>query len=183
VATKVLNITLSIILLETHKKNSCGCILSEDSKLASINNQTQLNTFELIRDALLANSTISAKFTTNDIYQYEPKHKSADFRRFPYIWVNLPSTETDPLVLDHSTTLKNLTGNIFLRVEYLARDKFRNFANAIIFAIEAYEDTFKASGYYTPLINLIDTDPNAVIDQKELVEGTFELSHQGAVAR
>ena len=151
--------------------------------MAELVNTTQLNTFEIVRDILLTNSTISAKFGLEDIYQYEPKHKSAEFRGFPYIVIKLPSTDTDPLTLSHGTTLKVFNGTILLRLEYLARDKFRDFANAIISTIEGAEETFRSSGYYTPLIELIDVDENTVIDSKELIEGTFELTNQAGVDR
>lgn len=151
--------------------------------MTSINENTQLSTFSLIRDALLANSTISGKFKTQDIYEFEPKQKSKSFRGFPYIWVNLPFTTSEKLTVDHGRTMKVFSANVYLRVEYLARSNFTSYANAIIAAIEAYESTFQASGYMDVECELLDVDPNTVIDQKELVEGIFEVRWHGQVGR
>lgn len=151
--------------------------------MVNVTNTTQLSTFSLVRDALLANSELAKTFSKQNIFQFEPKNKGMNAVGFPYIVITLPTTETDPLILDHSTTIKSITGTIILRVDYLKRDNVRTYCNNIIRAIESYEGTFNSSGYYTPLIELIDLDENIVINQKELVEGTFELSFQGAVTR
>lgn len=151
--------------------------------MTSINQNTQLSTFSLIKAGLLANEIISAKFKSQDIYEFEPKQKSKEFRGFPYIWVNLPSAESDKITIDHGITGKTFSADLFLRVEWLARDKFTGYANAIIAAIEAYESTFQQNGYMDTEIELLDTDPNTVIDQKELVEGTFEIKWHGQVGR
>ena len=148
-----------------------------------ITQTTQLSVFSLIRATILADSTLSNKFTNANIFQFEPNHKSGSFRGFPYIWINIPFTEVSKVVFDNSVTLKPMTVDVSLRMDYFARDNFLSFANNLIRAIEAYESTFEASGYYDVMIDLIDVDSNQVINQKELVEGLFEVRFNTQVAR
>ena len=148
-----------------------------------ITNTTVLSTFSLIRAAILANATLSPKFTTNDIYQYEPKHKSRSFRGFPYFLVNIPETDTEKVVFDNNFTEPALSVNILMRVGYEARSNVLNYANAFLKAIEGYESSFQASGYYDVMVTLDDVDSNIVIDSKELVEAVFTIEFHGSVAR
>jgi len=148
-----------------------------------VDNTAQLNFFTLIKDALLANSVISAKFNTTNIHEFEPKAKAGAFNGFPYILVNTEPTQTQILTFNNKTTEKQFGAMLFLRIEFLARDKFKDFVNAIIKAIESYESTFQSSGYLNVTIDFIDQDDNQVIHQKELVEGTFEITFRSLVER
>lgn len=149
----------------------------------SVTNTEQLSMFPLVRDAILSNETLKLTFNKENILEYEPLHKGNAFRNFPYIWINVPSTQTEKLVIDGSTTMKDFVIDIFLRIEWMARDKFRGFAEALIFSIESTQDVFESSGYFDPKIELISTDPGQVLDQKNIVEGIFELSFMGVVER
>lgn len=151
--------------------------------MVEITKTTQLNIFSLIRDALLNNSTLSTKFNTNNIVQIEPKHKSNNFCGFPYIWANVPTTESDILVIKDGVRNKEFTVDMYLRMEYLAKDNFITYANNIIYAIEQYKSTFLSSGYGNVSIELIGTDGNQVIDSKEIIEGFFQLTANGKVVR
>lgn len=151
--------------------------------MTAITSTAQLSIFTLIRDAIIANSTLFEKFDTSNIFQFEPKHKSAGFRGFPYIWIEIPETETDKIVFDNNLTLKNFTLTVHLRMDYEARDNFLNYANAVIKAIEDYESTFQSSGYYDVMVEMTDVDSNQVIHSKELVEGLFEVRNHGKVFR
>lgn len=144
-----------------------------------IDKDSQLSTFSLIRTALLENDVISAKFKTQDIYEFDPKEKGSQFKGFPYIWVNLPFTSNEQVTLEGG--LKTFTANLYLRVEFMARDKFTGYANAVLVSIKDYEKYFQREGYMNTNIELLDIDPNTVIHQKELVEGTFEITWHGQV--
>lgn len=150
--------------------------------MAQITNTTQLSIFSLIRSAIKANSTLLTKFSDRNILQYEPKHKSSSFVGFPYIVVKIPVTETEFVTLDHSDTEKSLDVTLILRMDYLAKDNFLNYANALIKAIESYESTFDTNGYFNTEINVRSVDEVAN-DQKDLIEGTFILSYLGSVGR
>ena len=151
--------------------------------MVAITQTTQLSIFSLIKSALLNNSTLSTKFNSTNIIQYEPKHKSSNFIGFPYIWVNVPTTDDTILVLGDDLRLKDLSIELYLRMEYLAKDNYLNYANSIIRAIESYKSNFKSSGYHRVGIELINTDPNQVIQQKEIIEGIFNLTADGSVVR
>ena len=148
-----------------------------------ITNTTLLSVFDLVKSAILNNTTLKQKFNTRNIFQYEPKHKSLTFKGFPYFLINIPDTDTTKEVFDNNFTMKELTANAVLRVDYMARDKVLDYANAFIKAIEAYESTFESSGYYEIKVDLVDVDPNIVIESKEVVEATFELTWRGSMTR
>lgn len=150
----------------------------------AITNTTILSTFTLIKAALKANATLSARFNDQNILQFEPKHKSIKFKGFPYIWVNFPSTDESKLVFDNNFTLHELEGTLILRLDRdRDENKTRDYCNAILKAIRDYESTFEASGYYDVMISSDDIDPNTVIDNKELIECVFTITFQGSVNR
>lgn len=155
--------------------------------MAEVDNQKQLNNFDLIKRILKGNSTLSKKFKDSDYYEYEPKGKSYGntFTGYPYIWIQTPSTDTDPLVLTRTTTIKDFSAVIILRVDYEARSNFKNSANAIIRQLElpASTTTLEAAGFYHTKIDLVDVDDQLVINQKTLVQGTFILTNMGNVER
>lgn len=151
--------------------------------MTQITATTQLSLFSLIRSAIKANSTLAVKFSDKNIFQFEPKQKALDAVGYPYIWINVPSTDSAKLVFNNSVVPKELDVDLYLRVEWMARDNFLNYANAIISALEAYESTFQSSGYYDVMCEMVDIDSNQVIDQKEIVEGVFRVRFHGQVAR
>jgi len=151
--------------------------------MVQITNTTQLSVFSLVRAAIVADTTLKTKFSSKNIHQYEPKHKSGSFTGFPYIWINVPESDTTKLVFDNNFTLKDFTEDVYLRMEYMARDNYVSYCNAIIKAVEAYESTFQAAGYYDIKIDLISTDSNQVINSKEIIEGIFEIKWHGQVTR
>lgn len=151
--------------------------------MTNITNTTQLSVFSLIRTSLLANSTLSAKFNNSNIYQYEPKHKSLGFGGFPYIWINIPELADEHIVINNNFTLKTVNTSLILRIEYQARDKFLSYANAIISAVEAYDNTFDNSGYFHVKCELLNVDSNSIIQEKEIVEGVFNITFDGRVSR
>ena len=151
--------------------------------MTNIQNTTILSTFDLIRDAIIANSTLFPKFNITNIFQFEPKHKSSTFKGFPYFLVNIPELDTNKVVFDNNFTIKGFTVSIILRVDYLAKKKVLGYANAFIAAMEAYESTFQASGYYEVTVDHIDTNPNQQIEQKEVVEVEFSMTFKGQVQR
>ena len=149
----------------------------------AITTTTQLSTYSIIKAILQTSSVLNTKFTSDSYYEYEPNHKSASFKGFPYILIRIPETSTELTVVDHTVTEKDFNIDIFLRVEYLARDNFKTYANAIIAVIEGAESTLQSSGYFNAKIDMVGVDDQQIIDQKELVEGTFQLSLHGQVNR
>ena len=142
---------------------------------------TQLSTFTIIRDILRGNSSIGAKFAKTDFYEFEEKLKAIK-TRIPLFVIMIPSTETDLLVFDSSSTIKEFSVGILLKMDYSARDNFITYANAVIYEIEKSSTTFEASGYYFPKIELIKADAE-VEDEKQLIVGEFELKLTGNVVR
>jgi hypothetical protein len=151
--------------------------------MTAITNTTILSTFSLIRAAVVANSTLSVKFNASNIYQFEPKHKSAGFKAFPYIWVNIPSSGSEKVVFDNNFELREFTVTVTLRVDWQARDKVLSYCNAFIKAMNDYESVFQAVGYYDPLTELLSVDSNVVIESKEIVEAVFDITLHGQVGR
>ena len=79
--------------------------------------------------------------------------------------------------------MKDLEATAVIRVESLAQDKILGYANNFIEAIEAYESTFQASGYYDPMVELVGVDDHQIIDQKEIIEAELTIMFHGQVAR
>jgi len=151
--------------------------------MTQISTTTQISIFSLIQSAILSDEILSKKFKKTNLHQFEPKLKSPNFTGFPYIWVDVPSTESNKIVFDNSVVLKDFEIDMFLRMEYMAKDNYILYANRLIKCIESYEDTFQSAGYYDVMIELVDTDSNQVIHQKELIEGYFVIKYKGQVAR
>ena len=103
--------------------------------------------------------------------------KSLSFGSLPFIVINVPSTETDLLVVTNSTTIKDYTIVLELLISFDARSKFTEYSNAIIKQLEDLTSTttFEASGFYNTEIDLVDTNVNEIIQEKPVIRGTFEL--------
>jgi len=151
--------------------------------MTAITNTTVLSTFPLIRDAIKANTDLAAKFNDNNIFEFEPQHKSASFKSFPYFLVEIPVMDSVKEVLNDVYTIKNFDVRVVLRVDYNARSKFRGYCEDFHKAIEDYASTFEASGYYEVLADLIGTDSDTVINQKAIVEAEWVVSFRGQVIR
>lgn len=151
--------------------------------MTSINQDTILSTFSLFRSAIKANSILAKKFNDSNIFQFEPKHKGNKFKGFPYIWIHVPSSDSSKLVFDNSIVPHEFTIPMFLRMDWVAKDNVVNYSNAILKAIADYEATFQSSGYMDVMIDLIDTNPNQTINQRQVVEVEFSISVHGNVRR
>tara|TARA_Y100000310_G_scaffold103241_1_gene101521 strand:+ start:16135 stop:16602 length:468 start_codon:yes stop_codon:yes gene_type:complete len=140
-------------------------------------NTAQLSTFSMIKEVLKLNSTLNTKFTDAKYYEFEPNMKSLSFGSLPFIVINVPSTETDLLVVTNSTTIKDYTIVLELLISFDARSKFTEYSNAIIKQLEDLTSTttFEASGFYNTEIDLVDTNVNEIIQEKPVIRGTFEL--------
>jgi len=150
--------------------------------MANVTNTTQLSLFSLIRTAIETNSTLAVKFSDRNILQFEPKHKASGFCGFPYIVVRVPSSDTEFILLNHSDNEDTFESEISLVMEYMARDNFLTYANALIYQLEATESTFGNSGYENVKIGLRNVQ-EVTEDSKELVVGTFTISFTGWVGR
>lgn len=149
--------------------------------MSEIDNTTQLELFETIRDALLQSSEISRRFSKAQFDEYEPNLKSASVK-LPFIVITPDITETDLLTTTHATTEKSISYLLDLLVDYKARSKAKEIASDIVRQIEASEDTFLASGYYNPIIDLSAVTLD-VIDQRQVVRYTFFISFFATVDR
>lgn len=148
----------------------------------NITNTTQLLTFSLIRGILRSNSIISSKFSVNDFYEFDPLVKDITFSGYPFIVINIPTTDTNSLTMPKTQTIKEFEVIITLIMDWVARDNFVTYSNAIISQIESAMGDFEASGYY---LDRIDTETPMVTDlsQKKIIEGTFRVYLKGGVAR
>jgi hypothetical protein len=148
--------------------------------MVQITNTTQLSTFSIIRSILLSNSVLSKKFSTNDFYEFEPKHKSNSFKSFPYIIINVPSADNLNEYLGDIINHKEFEVEIILRMDYLARDNFSSYASNILYEIEKSNSIFSANGYH--LIKISSSSPELLsVQSKEIVEGNFSLLIEGEV--
>lgn len=148
--------------------------------MVQITNTTQLSTFTIIRGILISNSVLSGKFRLQDFYEFEPRHKSNDFKGFPYIVVMVPEAEESEAVLGDILKNKEFTVNIIMRVDYHARSNFTSYASNIVKELDAANSTFMANGYHLESVSF-DGSESLVADQKQLIEGTFTLRLQGEV--
>lgn len=147
-----------------------------------ITSTTQLSTYSLIQSILLSNSTLSQKFNKQRIYEFEPNLESISFDMLPYIVVNVPTTDTDILTLNHDTNMKTFNVQIVLVMDWIARGNFTNYCNAIIRQIESSVTTLEAAGYYNQVINL-DSSGIELIKGKQVVVGNFTLTMTGSMER
>lgn len=150
--------------------------------MVNITANNQLNTFSLIRGIVIANSTLSAKFSTSNIHQFEPKHKSHSFTGFPYIIINVP--DTDPIEEDYvgdRIARKEFSVEIVLRMDYEARDNYPTYASALLYQLRTSRSTFEALGYN---LNDVSSEQPTVMatDQKEIIEGRFTLTLSGEMS-
>lgn len=150
--------------------------------MVDVTSTTQLSLFALVKAELLSNTTISGKFRDASFDRFEPSFKSFSFPTLPLIIIETPGTDSEFLVLDHSNNMKAFNANIILLIDFTARDKFDEYANAIIFQLESAEATFESSGYFNLEIDLVDAGEDIVQDRK-IVRGTFELRLSGSVSR
>ena len=149
--------------------------------MVRITNTTQLSTFSMVRNILLANTILAKKFQLKDFYEFEPKHKSTSFSGFPYIWIDVPDTNEADNFLGEIIENKEFDIKIILRMDYEARANFSSYASIIISELTKSDSTFQASGYALESVKKINSD-SILMDQKQLVEGEFELILQGEVA-
>lgn len=153
--------------------------------MAEVTSTIQLSTFSVIKSVLRTNSTINTKFTTNDYYEFEPNTKAVSFNGYPYFLIRVPTTDTNLLVLNNSTTIKDFSVQILMRMDYEARANFTKYAGAVISTIESSSaaSTFEANGYYNTKIELLSVSDKTIIDEKQIVEADFLLTFHGNVNR
>ena len=78
--------------------------------------------------------------------------------------------------------MKTFTISIDLIMEYDARDKFDDYANSILQALEQGTTSLESAGYYHTRIELVDAGEE-FLQEKHVVRGVFELSLMGSVNR
>lgn len=142
----------------------------------------QLDTFTILKDLITADSTLKEKFSHKNVLEFEPNLKSINSKSLPYIVLNVPNLEPEHIVMDNSVTEKEIEVNIVMVIDYVARDNFRKYANALINVIESNVTTLEAKGYYDNLISFEGTTIE-LIDQQQVVSGTFTLRLMGTVSR
>ena len=147
-----------------------------------VNKTEQLNVFDTFVTSMLSNKTLSAKFKKADFYDFRPLTKSARFAGFPYIVFNYPSTKTEFEDLKRKLTSKDFESEVLLIVEFDARGKFREYANAMIAQVEADQADFRTAGYDDVILELLDSDVE-LENQKKVIVGRFVWSANGMVER
>jgi hypothetical protein len=150
--------------------------------MAEVTYTTQLSVFDTIKSVLISDSTISAKFRSQDFFQYDPQLLSNPLNQFPYIVIGVPDVETKDFIIDYSTALKAMTVTITLVIEYEAREKVLTYANAIISSLESARSTFDDSGYYISQVDFKGsvTERNS---NKTLIVSSFDVMFTFTVAR
>ena len=147
----------------------------------AITSSAQLSTFSTIKSILMTSTVLNTKFATGDYYEFEPNLKAGSFSGYPYIVINTPSL-SNPDETFEGVSFKVNQIIIELVVEYSARSNFVTYANAIIDVIESNESTLESVGLYNTKIEFDDTSEEYV-SQKQMVRGTFTLTHDGYVTR
>ena len=140
----------------------------------SITKSSQLSVFSIIKSIMLSNSILSGRFTGR-IFQFEQKPKSGSFRGFPYIYVEIPISDTVPEFLGDVTDEKTFEIYIYMLIEYLARDKVLTYSNAILDVLNSSnaKSTFIAAGYYLEKTELVTQPQLTLIDQKDVLVTNF----------
>lgn len=150
--------------------------------VVAITKTAQLSIFDTLKGVLKSNSTLSRKLRDNDYYEYEPNLQSLSFKQIPYIAMVTQSTESEKLTIGSRDRLKNYTVEFVLVMDYQARDKFREYAEAIIRQIELSQSTFEAQGVYDMNVDLSSSSVE-LVNSKQVVTGTFTLTYSGVVER
>jgi len=146
-----------------------------------IGSATQLSTFDTFKTVLSSNTVLSSAVDSDSYYEFEPNLKSGSFNGFPYIVVNTPQLDNPEGTFD-TLEFKENTVIIELVVEYHARSNYKTYANAVIQALETAESTLETIGLYNTTV-VHDGVAEEYMNQKQLVRGTFTVSHDGYVTR
>lgn len=143
----------------------------------NITSTTQFSTFETIRSIILNNSVLNKKFSKSNIFEYEPSKNNFNL---PHIIVHVPSFDQDERTLGGSPIILNdIDVDIVVRVGYEARDKFKDYYNALKNALEQ-DVTLQALGYVPYQVNASMPD-SATEFELQFIEGIMTLSLKGAV--
>lgn len=149
--------------------------------MTAITNSSQLVTFVTIRDIIITNSVIAAKFRKEQFHRFEPKHKSQSFTGYPYMIISIPITEDVDSPLGDLVANREFTIDIIMRMEYEAKDNMETYASQVVKELDNSTSTFLDAGYYPEKITFDGSD-TVTIDQKELVECKFTLILSGEVS-
>jgi hypothetical protein len=143
----------------------------------------QLSTFEIIRDILLQNAVLSAKFKKNSFHEFEPSLKDVSVN-LPYFVIKIPSTNTDPLVLNRKNNLKMFNITLVIVLDFDARDKLVKYCQAAIAQLESESAriALQDAGYKRPTAELIDTGVD-ILNEKKCVSAELELTLEGQTER
>lgn len=149
----------------------------------AITNTSQLAIFDTLKSVLKSSSTLSRKLRDNDYYEYEPNPKSLSFKQLPYISLTNKTTDTgDTQTTNRKTGTKNFTVSFVLVIDYQARDKIREYTEAILRQIESNESSFTDVGYDQVFIDVVSVTPE-IINGHQVITTTFELTYSGVVDR
>jgi len=141
-----------------------------------------LSTFSSIRTIIRTDSTLGAKFSLRDFYEFEPKHKSPSFNGMPYIIINVPSADDADGYLGDYFRHKEFMIEIILRMEYMAKDNYSGYASRLLNILDSSNALFEAYGYHLVSVSADGSPTTLSIEQKEIIEGRFTLTLQGEVA-
>lgn len=148
---------------------------------SSVGKNIQLRTFEIIRDILLANSTIASYFKSSDFYEFDPAVKAVDFDGYPYIVIKIPSVNDQLDYLGNITYENVFTVEIEMVNEYVARSKVSELGSAVLAALQGSADSLRLNAYELINIDLVTNPEPNIINQKDVILSTFELNLRGEV--
>lgn len=149
---------------------------SKETKM-TINNETQLSTFSIIKSILLT----SQRLSNHGIYEFEPSEKSSTFKGFPYIVVEVPEDSNTEEYLGNLGEGKEFDINIQLHLDYSRNDKYTGDANAILSTIRGSQSTLQEYGYSLESINNSVAPEPTLQHQKLKLVGALKLVLSGDV--
>ena len=148
-----------------------------------ITNGTQLNIYSILFDIITSDATLSRKFNSRNIYEFEDTKPKATNNKspFPYIVIKVPLYDiTERVVVTNTTQIKTFNVPILMVIEWKAKDKAREYSNALINAVEQNQSKFTDAGYNKPIIPSEGIDPET-ISGAEVVTARFNLQVNGQV--
>jgi len=145
--------------------------------MPEISAENQLNVFETFRGILLGNDVLAKRFRKSDFYEFEPNLHSMSYGMTPYIVINIPSNEEDPMVYSGETNTPRMRSEIVLVVGYEARDKVKTYGGEIIRQFKEKRDYLESLGYYNAKVTVSTSPTVELIENKQVVTLLLNLDY------
>lgn len=151
--------------------------------MVQVTKTTQLSTFTIIKNIIKSNSTLSKKFTDNNIYQFDPFNLQSKDLILPFIYVAIPGMNNNDKTLGNNNTYdKGFQLPIKIAIEYVAKDNFINYLNALVYEFEksSNKTILSASGYDDVEIDVDEPLPE-IFHNNQVISCTIILKFSGEV--